>query len=67
MDDFWKFLIVFVIVIVFATTIILVPTHRYWSYHEDLKDKGFIHVIEPARDILVPIGENYDQPSQKCR
>lgn len=42
MDDFWKFLIVFVIVLVFCAAIILVPTHRCWSYHEDLKDKGFV-------------------------
>lgn len=66
MDDFWKFLIVFVISLTFCATIILVPTHRYWSYHEDLKDKGFVYFIEPARETLVPIGENYAQPSQRC-
>lgn len=64
MDDFWKGIVVLVATLIFLSAVILIPVHKYWSYHEDLKEKGFVFVVEPMREVLVPIGENYVQPSQ---
>lgn len=67
MSNEWEGFFVVVVVGLFILLGVMAPLQKYWDYHEDLKQKGFVMIVEPPRTILVPIDNDKIHIDNRCR